>query len=119
MSRGDEKRAVKRIEPFVARCQVSFGVHSRVAYMTDLSPRGARLACDQALPDHATRISLAVRLGGGDALTHLAAEVKWSRPRSNGKGFMVGVRFVDLPREARDRLESAVEEFRANAERLA
>ena len=113
-----EKRAVRRIAPFVVRCQVVCGGCRMAAYITDLSTSGARLALDQSLPEGLARLDLVVRLGSGPA-AHLSADAKWSRPRANGKGFMVGVRFVDLSRDARERLETAVDAFRANAARLA
>ena len=118
MSAAQDKRSEGRIQPFVVRCQVSFEGARTVAYVTDLSSKGARLAFDHSAPPKDSPVEIAVRLGPG-AATHLSAVVKWTEAEPRGKGTLVGVRFVSLSREARERLVSAVEEFRAHAAQLA
>jgi hypothetical protein len=115
-----DQRAISRIQPFIVRCRVVTAERPLTAYITDLSPRGARLTLKGSsslavgLP-----VELHARLARATTPCRLKAEVKWVHP-PDAKGWVaVGVRFVSVTLEERRVLERVVEEFRGHASRLA
>jgi hypothetical protein len=118
MGRTNEKRRTPRIQPYVASCRVVRGRRRFVAYLTDLSPRGGRVACEVDPPPPGTRVVLEVKIGRRVSHSRLPAVVKWTRTASGGtRNF--GVTFQRIPAEARRALESVVEDFRRLAAQIA
>ncbi len=113
-----DKRATPRIQPFVVPCRVSCDGQTIAAYITDLSPRGARLTCDAEPPGVGKHVEIELRFRRVGERAHVAGEVKWVHPKSREGSFTLGIRFVSQSAEARDLLERKVAEFRDHAARL-
>jgi hypothetical protein len=113
-----EKRRTPRIQPYVAPCRVVRGRRRFVAYLTDLSPRGGRVACDGEPPPVGTRVVLEVRIGRRVSHSRLPAVVKWAR-RGNGGTHTFGLTFQRISAEARRGLEAVVDDFRRLAAQIA
>ena len=113
-----EKRRTPRIQPYVAPCRVVRGRRRFVAYLTDLSPRGGRVACDVDPPPAGTRVVLEVRLGRRVSHSRLPAVVKWARSGIRGT-HTFGLTFRGISAEARRGLEVVVDDFRRLAAQIA
>ena len=114
-----DQRSETRIQPFIVRCRVATPDRPLTAYITDLSPRGARLTLKGSAVAVGTRVELHVRLARAATPMRLRAEVKWVHPPDARGWATVGVRFVGVSAEARRVIEGVVEEFRGHASRLA
>jgi len=114
----NDKRTVGRIQPFVVRCRLHHGGQVQVAYLTDLSSRGARVSCDGTPPPVGAGIEIDVRFRGPHGSCRLPAEVKWVAEQGASGSHSVGVRFTKTTRAVRDVIESVVGEFREKASRL-
>lgn len=112
-----DKRATRRIQPFVVRCRLTGQAGAFSAYITDLSLRGARITLEAEPPAAGERIGLDVRFRG-TTHTHLAGDVQWVLPGGPEGSFSLGVRFVGLTPEDLELLERTVAEFEEQAARL-
>lgn len=113
-----EKRKTPRIQPYVARCLVVDSARRIPAYVTDLSPGGARVVCDGEPPRSGASVVIEVRIGRKIARSRLPAVVKWVRP-GHGGSRLLGLTFRGLGREERRGLEAVVEEFHRRAAQIA
>jgi hypothetical protein len=114
-----EQRTTARIQPFIVRCRLLTGGRPASAYVTDLSPRGARLALRGHAPAIGASVELEVRFKRETSPSRLRAEVKWVHPPDEKGWTAAGVRFVGVSGAEREQLEKVVEEFRGHASRLA
>jgi PilZ domain len=114
----EEKRQTPRIRPYVAPCRIVDGQRRINGYLTDLSARGARVACDVELPGAGSSVVLEARLGGRSSRISVAAEVKWAQASSGG-GSEIGLTFQKLFAEDQRALEAAIEEFQRLLAQLA
>jgi hypothetical protein len=119
MTSARDQRSESRIQPFIVRCRVVTADRPLTAYITDLSPRGARLTLKGSSVAVGVRVELQVRLERAASPSRLKAEVKWVHPPDAEGWSTVGVRFVSLTPEERRVIERVVEEFRGHASRLA
>jgi len=114
-----EKRKARRIQPFVAPCRV---VHRRrrvSGHLIDLSPRGARVASEEALPKAGSKVVVEARLGSVATYTLLPGEVKWVRAAKRPlKGEICGVTFKGLSGPQQLALEFVLYDFRRRAAQL-
>lgn len=117
-ARAKEKRKTPRIQPYVAPCLVVDHTRRIPAYVTDLSPKGARVVCDGEPPLAGAAVVIEVRIGRKVARSRLPALVKWARPGPRGS-HLVGLTFEDLAGEEQGDLEAVVEEFRRRAAQIA
>jgi hypothetical protein len=111
-----EKRKTPRIAPFVTPCRLDDGRTHIPGYMTDLSPRGARISCETVPPDPGSRVVLEIRFGRQVRYSRLQAEVKWIRPAAGEQeSHTCGLTFTGVTAEEQRVLESIVDEFRRRA----
>jgi hypothetical protein len=108
-----EKRTTPRIQPYIVPCLlIEVGGGRRLAgYLTDLSSRGGRVACDGLAPEPGDAIALEFRIGRTVEPSRIKAAVKWVRPATLGQR-TVGLRFERVAPAERKALEGLVEEFR-------
>ena len=108
-----EKRTTPRIEPYIVPCLLidAKGERRLAGYLTDLSSRGGRVACEGAAPETGAAIALEFRIGRKVEATRIKAAVKWVRRASLGMR-AVGLRFERLAAAEKEALEAVVEEFR-------
>jgi hypothetical protein len=111
-----EKRSVPRVQPFIAPCLVIEGERRVVGYLTDLSPRGAQVACDEAPPAPGSVVTLEVRFTPPTPRCRVPAHVRWSKPGASGH--VCGLTFKGLGDEDRAILEEVVERVRRLAAQL-
>ena len=116
-ARVKEKRKTPRIQPFVAPCLVVDHARRIPAYVTDLSPRGARVACDGEPPLVGAAVVIEVRIGRKISRSRLPAVVKWARPGPRGI-HLFGLTFEGVAGEEQRHLEAVVEEFRRRAAQI-
>lgn len=114
-----DQRSESRIQPFIVRCRVVTADRPFTAYITDLSPRGARLTLKGSSVAAGMRVELHAHLARAASPSRLKAEVKWVHPPDAEGWATVGVRFVSLSLEERRVIERVVEEFKGHASRLA
>jgi len=106
-----EKRTTPRIQPYIVPCLL-IDVERRVAgYLTDLSSRGGRAACESQAPEPGALVLLEFRIGREVEPSRIKAAVKWVRRSARGMR-AVGLRFEKVPPAERKALEALVEEFR-------
>ena len=117
-SRPADKRQVPRIEPFIVPCQLVQRVRRRAAYLTDLSPRGARVSVDSATPVAGASVTLELRIGRQVARSRLRGLVKWVRELDGG-GHEFGLTWSGLKARERSALLGVIEEFRRRAAQIA
>jgi hypothetical protein len=117
-ARSTEKRRTPRIQPYVVPCRVVRGRRRFVAYVTDLSPRGGRVACDVDPPAPGTRVVLEVRIARRVSHSRLPAVVKWTRAGPKGS-HTFGLTFQKVSAEAKRALEAVLEDFRRLAAQIA
>jgi hypothetical protein len=108
-----EKRSVPRVQPFIAPCLLIDGERRLEGYLTDLSPRGAQVACDAEPPAAGARVTLEVRFTPPTPRCRVPAHVRWSKPGATGH--LCGLTFEGLDDDERALLEEAV----ARVKRLA
>lgn len=108
-----EKRSVPRVQPFIAPCLLAFGERRVEGYLTDLSPRGAQVACDEEPPPAGSVVTLEVRFTPPTGRCRVPAHVRWSKPGATG--YVCGLTFDGLDDEERTVLEEVI----ARVKRLA
>lgn len=111
-----EKRGIPRVQPFVVRCLLIDGERRTSGYVTDISPRGAQVACDGDAPADGTALVVEVRFPAGGKLCRLPARLRWSRPADEGQ--VCGLTFEDLAGEEREVLEGVIDRIRRHAAEL-
>ena len=105
-----EKRATPRIQPYIVPCLLIDGDSGLPGYLTDLSTRGGRAACEgELLVGRA--VVLEFRIGRQVEPSRIKAAVKWIRKTARGMR-AVGLRFEKVAPAERKALEELVEEFR-------
>ena len=115
-----EKRKTARIQPYVAPCRILDGDRRLPGYVTDLSPRGARVTCEAESPAVGQVVVLEVRFARRQGRPRLSGRVQWRRPLLHpAKGFDFGVTFEGLQAREQEILEAVVREFHRQAEQLA
>jgi hypothetical protein len=120
MSERSEKRKTPRIQPYVVPCRILDGDRRQNGYLTDLSPRGARVRCEQEAPAVGQVVSLEVRFARRQGRARLTGRVQWSHPLLHpDKGHDFGVTFEGLQRREQELLEAVVKDFHRQAEQLA
>lgn len=113
-----DKRRTPRIQPFVAPCHVVEGSRRFLAYVTDLSLQGARVACDEEPPAPEAWVTLEVRLPRHVGRSPLPGRVKWVQPPEGRGGHAFGVTFEGgMPDGARE-LAAVLDEFQRLAAEL-
>jgi hypothetical protein len=112
----NELRSVPRIRPFVVPCRIHLE-HARLSgYLTDLSPKGARVSCDDGLPARGRSVVIEVRFGGRATFSRLAARVMWvRRTDGGGEAGVCGLSFEGLGAEDKVTLDAVVGEFKRRA----
>jgi hypothetical protein len=106
-----EKRTTPRIQPYIVPCLLIEGERRLLGYLTDLSSRGGRAACEGAAPEPGALVVLEFRIGRQVEPSRLKAAVQWVRRSTRGMR-AVGLRFEKIPAAERKALEALVEEFR-------
>ncbi len=111
-----DKRRTRRIEPYLASCRVVVGRRRLHGYVTNLSPRGARVYCDERPPKAGQKVSLEIRFKARAAATRVPAEARWVRIAADPTGLhSFGVSFKGIGPKARLLVESVLQEFRRRA----
>jgi hypothetical protein len=110
-----ENRRTQRLDPFVVACTVVQAEHRVRGFLTDLSPRGAKISCQDAAPEDGAEVVIEVRFGRREPLARLPGRVRWSR-RPDDTRASFGVVFERPSAEARSLVDSAIEAFRRRAE---
>jgi hypothetical protein len=114
-----EKREAPRVAPYLASCRVIDGERKTPGYMSDLSIKGARVACEGPAPAEGAAVVIEVRLTGRRAHSRLGARVRWSRgPQGDEKLSSFGFVFSDLSEEEAAEVHEAIEEFKRRAAAL-
>jgi PilZ domain len=108
-----EKRTTPRMEPYIVPCLLidEAREHPLAGYLTDLSSRGGRVACQGEAPEAGAAVALEFRIGRQVAPSRIRAAVKWVRGASRGMR-AVGLRFERVAAAERKALEALVDEFR-------
>lgn len=106
-----EKRTTPRIQPYIVPCLLIEGQRGFAGYLTDLSSRGGRAACEKEAPVAGSAVELEFRIGRRVEPSRIKAAVKWVRRGVRGMR-AVGLRFEKIPPAERKALEELVEEFR-------
>ena len=114
---GSDKRRVARIAPFVTPCRVTSGARRFSAFVADLSPRGARVTCDDDCLAVGDEVVIDAKLGRSVKHVHLPGTVAWVRIADQGAAHF-GVLFRELPPEDQKVLEDVIQEFQRLAARL-
>lgn len=115
-SAAKDKRRTHRIEPYLASCRVVVGRRRLVGYVTNLSPRGARVYCDEPPPRVGQRLWLEIRFRERAAATRVPAEARWVRVASDPTGFhSFGASFKGIAPAAKRAVEAVLLEFRRRA----
>jgi hypothetical protein len=110
-----ENRRSQRLDPFVVACTVVQGERRVRGFLTDLSPRGARIACKESAPADGSAVVIEVRFARGEPLARLPGRVRWSKRPDDPRG-LFGVVFERPSAEDRRLVDSAIEAFRSAAE---
>ena len=89
-------------------------------YVTNLSPRGARVYCDERPPRVGQKVALEIRFRGERAAaTRLLAEARWVRPADDPTDVhSFGVSFRGISAGQRRAVEQVLNEFRRRAAAL-
>jgi hypothetical protein len=111
-----EKRSVPRVQPFVAPCVLTAGKRRVSGYITDLSPRGAQVACDVEPPPPGSDVTLEVRFTPPTPRCRVPAHVRWCQPGQ--AGHQCGLTFEDLSEDDRAILVEVIERVRRLAAQL-
>ena len=109
-----EKRKAPRMQPYIVPCLLVVGERGLAGYLTDLSSRGGRAACEGEAPDEGASVVLEFRIGRQVESSRIKARVKWVRRAVRGMR-AVGLRFENVAPAERQALESLVAEFRRRA----
>jgi hypothetical protein len=89
------------------------------AYVLDVSPRGARVACDQDVAAGSAMV-MELRLGSRGGWSRLPGEVKWCKRRTTARArYVFGLTFAGVSADQQALLDGALEEFRRRADQLA
>ena len=107
-----EKRTAPRMQPYIVPCLLIDlpGERRLAGYLTDLSSRGGRVACEGAAPEAGTAIALEFRIGRQVEPSRIKAAVKWVRASRGRRA--VGLRFERVAPAERKALDALFEEFR-------
>jgi len=111
-----EKRSLARIQPFIARCVITWGQRRLVAYITDLSLGGVQVACDEPPPPADADVALEARFDPRAEPTRLAARVRWGKPAD--RGHTCGLTFEGLGPQEESILQAVIERILRQADRL-
>ncbi len=111
-----EKRSVPRVQPFIAPCLLIDGERRVVGYLTDLSPRGAQVACDEPPPAAGSAVTLEVKFTPPTPRCRVPAQLRWCNPGPTGH--VCGLTFEGLEGEDQAILEEVVERVRRLAAQL-
>ena len=114
--RPDNRRS-QRLRPFVVACTVVHGERRVRGFLTDLSLRGARISCEEVVPEDGAEVVIEVRFSRRAPLARLPGRVRWSR-RPDETRASFGVVFERPSAEDRRLVESAIEAFRSRAEMI-
>ncbi len=108
-----EKRTTPRIHPYIVHCLLidAAGERRITGYLTDLSSRGGRVACEGEAPEPGAAVALEFRIGRQVESSRIRAAVKWVKRASRGMR-SVGLRFERVAAAERKALEALVAEFR-------
>jgi hypothetical protein len=88
-------------------------------YVTNLSPRGARVYCDDRPPRVGQKVSLEIRFKERAASTRLLAEARWVRTADAATdAHSFGVSFRGMSTTQRKAVEQVLHEFRRRAAAL-
>lgn len=118
-ARPPDQRQTPRIQPFVAPCRLVAGARRIPGYLSDLSPRGARVSCDEEPPPVGAAVVLEVRFGREVLYSRLPAEVEWVQAGIEPSSAPdLGLSFKDISPDDQKVLEAVVQEFRRRAEQL-
>lgn len=114
-----DKREAPRVAPYLAPCRVVDGERKTPGYMSDLSTKGARVACEGPVPVEGASVVLEVRLTGRSSHSRLGGLVKWSRGPEDGEELSAfGFVFHDLTPAQAAEVEAAIAEFKRRAAAL-
>lgn len=114
-----DQRKTRRIEPYLAPCHVRLGRRRVSGYVTNLSPRGARVYTDERPPRVGQAMVIEIRFRSRSPYHRLPAEARWVRTASDITGLhSFGISFKGLKPEERRTVESVLVEFRDRAEKL-
>jgi len=108
-----EKRTTPRIHPYIVPCLLidEAGERRLSGYLTDLSSRGGRVACEGDAPLPGAGVALEFRIGRQVEPSRIRAAVKWVKRAARGMR-TVGLRFERVAAAERKALEALVAEFR-------
>ena len=88
-------------------------------YVTNLSPRGARVYCDELPPRVGQKVALEIRFKERSAATRLISEARWVRMADDPTELhSFGVSFRGISAEERRAVEAVLLEFRRRAAML-
>lgn len=104
------------MQPFIAPCLLVAGERRVGGYLTDLSPRGAQVSCDETPPDSGTAVTLEIRFTPPTPRCRVPALVAWTKPAD--RGHQCGLTFEQLGEEDRAILEDAIARVRRLAAQL-
>jgi PilZ domain len=111
-----DKRRTLRIEPYLAPCRVVVGRRHLHGYVTNLSPRGARVYCDERPPKVGQKVVLEIRFRERVAPTRVPAEARWVREASDATGLAsFGASFKGMTLVQKKAVEAVLQEFRRRA----
>lgn len=114
-----DKRRTSRIEPYLAPCRIVVGRRRIGGYVTNLSPRGARVYCDERPPRVGQKVALEIRFKERSAATRLVAEARWVRTADDPTAVhSFGVSFRGIRVDQRRAVEAVLHEFRRRAAML-
>ncbi len=114
-----DKRRTSRIEPYLAPCRVVVGRRRIGGYVTNLSPRGARVYCDEPPPRVGQKVALEIRFRERSAATRILAEARWVKAAFDPtEVHSFGVSFRGISASQRRAVEAVLQEFRRRAAAL-
>lgn len=89
-------------------------------YLLDVSPKGARVSCNEPLTRGTERLTLEVRFSRRSASSRLPARVQWAQIGTKpGQAAIFGVTFEGASPEELRVLEAVIAEFQRHAALLA
>jgi hypothetical protein len=109
-----DMRGSDRLDPLVIRTEVNYGHTTQSGYLTNLSEGGAFLAMDELVPiGHKLqlRITLPWNLGGVSAEAQVIWRTYEAGPRAHRLPSGLGLSFIELSDEGRERLRRYMQHF--------
>ncbi|HET7291897.1 MAG TPA: PilZ domain-containing protein [Vicinamibacteria bacterium] len=114
-----DKRRTSRIEPYLAPCRIVVGRRRIAGYVTNLSPRGARVYCDERPPRVGERVVLEIRFRERSAPTRILAEARWMKAALDPtEVHSFGASFRGISASQLRAVEEVLQEFRRRAAAL-